>query len=68
MFCLKKKKCLFCVANEDFEHTKNVDFVYVGYDEMYVEDILEKCNTFWKRTIFNIVKKKLSILIFVFKK
>lgn len=48
----KKEKCLFCIAHENFESTKKVDIFEVCYDKDYCEELIKKCELFWKKNIF----------------
>jgi len=44
-----------CVADPDFEKTKNVEIVLVSYDKQYVECLLQKSLQFWIDSIWHVL-------------
>lgn len=56
MLFFHKRQALFCVAHPDFEITKNVSIVEVIFDDIYCQEIIDKCNIFWKNAIFPMLK------------
>lgn len=60
MFFCNKKQGLFCIADVDFETSKNISIFTVQFNEQYCLDILEKCTTFWKKAIFPVLRKSLN--------
>lgn len=61
MYAAGVQKCYFCVADSNFEETKNVEIVTVTYDDAYVKDLIEKLVCFWKSTIYPILHRNTSI-------
>ncbi|CAH0577783.1 unnamed protein product [Chrysodeixis includens] len=55
MFATGFKKCYFCIADSDYEKTKNVDITTVTYDSDYVNQLIEKLALFWKTNIYPIL-------------
>jgi hypothetical protein len=51
MYASGVKKCYFCVADWNFEQSKNVDIILVTYDSAYVKCLIEKIVVFWKLNI-----------------
>lgn len=62
MYTSGLKKCYFCVADCDFEQTKNVDIFLVLYDSQYVEKLIEKLVCFWKANIYPVLYNSTNIL------
>lgn len=52
MFLLLKNKCLFCVADPNFEKNFKYSLTYVDYDKEYTEMIMESADCFWRHNIF----------------
>lgn len=52
MLACKKSKGLFCVADPLFETTKNIHIVWVDFDEVYINEIINKAEVFWSQYIF----------------
>ena len=52
MYFAKKQKGLFCVANYDFETSKEFILVSVKYDKLYCNNVIKQCVEFWKKAIF----------------
>ncbi|KAL4721614.1 hypothetical protein ACJJTC_011667 [Scirpophaga incertulas] len=57
MFALGFKKCLFCVADSDFENNKRVEVVKVDYDEQFINTIMRTLVNFWETNIFPLLYK-----------
>ncbi|KAL1509286.1 hypothetical protein ABEB36_004048 [Hypothenemus hampei] len=53
MFFFNKKKCLFCVADPNFEKNFKCHYIWVKYDEAYVESIMSAAEDFWRYNIFS---------------
>ncbi|XP_011884086.1 PREDICTED: uncharacterized protein LOC105571227 [Vollenhovia emeryi] len=51
MYCTKKKKGLFCVADPEFEKNKKVTTIWLFYDENFTM-IIERAIQFWINNIF----------------
>lgn len=56
MHFAKKQKGLFCVANYNFETSKEISTVFVDYDLDYCTKLIEKCTIFWKDAIFPVLQ------------
>lgn len=52
MFLLNRKKCLFCVADPEFESNSNFFFTWVEYDEDYTLSIMNAAECFWRHNIY----------------
>lgn len=52
MFLLNKTKCLFCIADPDFENNSKLQYIWVDYDEKHTEFLLDSAEQFWKENIF----------------
>lgn len=52
MFMFKKKKCLFCVADPDFELNNKFSHIWVEYDPEYIEMLMDAAECFWSNNIF----------------
>ncbi|CAH0599465.1 unnamed protein product [Chrysodeixis includens] len=52
MLACKKSKGLFCVADPLFETTKNIHLVWVDFDEVYINEIINKAEAFWSLYVF----------------
>ncbi|XP_018373122.1 PREDICTED: uncharacterized protein LOC108767648 [Trachymyrmex cornetzi] len=52
MFACGKKRGLFCVADPNFEESKQVTLIWENYDEDFTNSIIENAVDFWKRYIF----------------
>ena len=52
MLACKKRKGLFCVADPLFETTKNIHLIWVDFDEVYINEIINKAEVFWSLFIF----------------
>lgn len=52
MLCAGKKRGIFCVANPDYEQTKNIQIFYENYDEMFIKQLLEESLKNWEIFIF----------------
>lgn len=57
MLATGMKKALFCVAEPDFEISKNVQVIWVDYDEEYLDSLIKNCMDFYKLYIFNRICK-----------
>jgi len=55
MYATGLKKCYFCVADTNFEETKNVEIILVTYDIDYVNNLLQKLVDFWKKHIYPVL-------------
>lgn len=64
MFLSNKKKCLFCVAEPDFETNSKFRNIWVEYDEAYMESIMSAAENFWRHNIFPQLYKSLKIINF----
>ncbi|XP_028177249.1 uncharacterized protein LOC114365027 [Ostrinia furnacalis] len=61
MYATGYKKCFFCVADSEFEATKNVDIIVVPYDSAYISTLLPKLVTFWKNNVYPILYVNTSV-------
>ncbi|XP_072403334.1 uncharacterized protein [Diabrotica undecimpunctata] len=52
MFMFAKKKCLFCVADPEFENNSNFNYTWVDYDENHLESLMTAAESFWTHNIF----------------
>ena len=52
MLCANKRKGLFCVAEPDFEQTKNVTIIFVNYDEKFITNLVNNSLENWKMYIY----------------
>ncbi|XP_018364241.1 PREDICTED: uncharacterized protein LOC108761946 [Trachymyrmex cornetzi] len=52
IFACGKKRGLFCVADPNFEESKQVTLIWENYDEDFTNSIIENAVDFWKRYIF----------------
>lgn len=52
MFLFNKKKCLFCVADPNFEKNCVIHQIWVKYDPEYTETVMEAADCFWRQNIF----------------
>lgn len=57
MFAMGFKKCLFCVADSDFENNKRVEVIKIDYDEQFVNTIMQKLVDFWKTNVLPLLYK-----------
>ncbi|XP_075986122.1 uncharacterized protein LOC142983144 [Anticarsia gemmatalis] len=57
MHFANKNKGLFCVADTNFEESKNVTIVEVDYDKEMCDNLIEKCTLFWSNAIFPVIFK-----------
>lgn len=55
MYAAGVKGGYFCVADSNFEKTKNVEIIFVNYDNDYVTNLLQKLACFWKSNIYPIL-------------
>ncbi|CAH1992205.1 unnamed protein product [Acanthoscelides obtectus] len=55
------KKCYFCVADSNFEETKNVDIILVKYEDDYVNNLIKNLYIFWKKNIYPILYRSTSL-------
>ncbi|XP_043463389.1 uncharacterized protein LOC122510904 [Leptopilina heterotoma] len=55
MLMAKKVKGYFCMANHDFETSKNVSINVINYNEKYIKKIIMEAMTFWKKNIFPVL-------------
>ncbi|XP_063547176.1 uncharacterized protein LOC134754765 [Cydia strobilella] len=63
MYATGIKKCYFCVADSNFETTKNVEIIEVTYDSGYVHNLIQKLVIFWKTNIYPVLYRSTNILI-----
>ncbi|GBM65845.1 hypothetical protein AVEN_12898-1 [Araneus ventricosus] len=56
MYFAKKQKGLFCVANHDFESSKEISMHLVNFDAIFCEELMEKCTKSWETAIFPVLK------------
>ncbi|XP_043189318.1 uncharacterized protein LOC122363763 [Amphibalanus amphitrite] len=54
------KRSFFCVAHPDFERSGRVSIVELETDEKYSEDLLNRCDSFWKAAVFPVLVKSYS--------
>ncbi|CAH1998385.1 unnamed protein product [Acanthoscelides obtectus] len=54
------KRCYFCVADSNFEETKNVDIILVKYEDDYVNNLIKNLYIFWKK-IYPILYRSTSL-------
>ncbi|KYN19384.1 hypothetical protein ALC57_08300 [Trachymyrmex cornetzi] len=57
MFLRNVQKGLFCMAKHDFESTHEIITVWVDYDDIYVQNLIQKAMIFWKSNIFPLLLK-----------
>ncbi|KAK4882633.1 hypothetical protein RN001_005952 [Aquatica leii] len=55
MLLFKRKNGIFCVADPNFEQTRQVTIVQTTLDEMYINDLITKAKLFWKNCIYPIL-------------
>lgn len=61
MYATGLNKCYFCVADSNFEDTKNVDIILVTYDSDYVNNLIQKLTVFWKTNVYPILYTNTSL-------
>lgn len=57
MHFAKRQKALFCVANHNFESTKEIFIISVDYDANYFTELHEKCTNFWINAIYPVLQE-----------
>lgn len=62
MHMAKKNTAFLCVADPNFEHNKHVLISKVDYDYGYCTDLLQKCVSFWEKTVFIELSKSYGFL------
>ncbi|XP_041975680.1 uncharacterized protein LOC121730623 isoform X2 [Aricia agestis] len=55
MYATGLQKCYFCVADSNFEQTQKVDIILEYYDDDYVNNLINKLDSFWKHNIYPIL-------------
>lgn len=55
MFATGKRRGLFCVADPNFENSRQVTVVWENYDGNFTKSIIEHAIAFWKDYIFPII-------------
>lgn len=59
MHFTKKTKGIFAIADPNFEKNKKIYIHNVKYDETYVNNIMNKCVSFWDKNIYPKLKESL---------
>ena len=59
MELLGKTKGFLCIADPSFKTTKRVTILEVPYDDVYLQDLINRATRFWKRFVFPNVAAKL---------
>ncbi|CAG9765891.1 unnamed protein product [Ceutorhynchus assimilis] len=52
MFMFEKKKCLFCVADSNFENNLKFYHVWEEFDREYINFLMDAAECFWRDNIF----------------
>ncbi|XP_053665685.1 uncharacterized protein LOC128714830 [Anopheles marshallii] len=58
MHVTQRKKALLAVAAPDFEKTKQITKVWINYNKMYVDEVIESAFDYWCKAVFKALLRK----------
>ncbi|XP_052897082.1 uncharacterized protein LOC128304009 [Anopheles moucheti] len=58
MHVTKRKKALLAVAALDFEKTKQITKVWINYNKVYVNEVIESAFDYWCKAVFKALQRK----------
>ncbi|KAL4718530.1 hypothetical protein ACJJTC_018273, partial [Scirpophaga incertulas] len=61
MYLSQKKKCLYCVADPDFNNNKKVELINISFDFEYVDNLIKhNLLNFWKCNIYPLLYQSIE--------
>ena len=61
MYTTGVKKCYFCVADVDFEKSKNVEIISILFNNDYVTNLINSLATFWTSNIYPLLLRSTNL-------